>query len=1295
MSGRRPATAAPPHVQRRTAGVINGLPANKHAYRTDGHEIPSNSGLADAVQPGEVVTASADIYNDDGDFTTDAVHQVKVTWEVLQCDGSVKVFDFNQVVDAHSWPYGGPTPRVSADFTIPNTCPDSDGLTRTTLNVVATEVSTGGAGEDGWIMLSLPVVPMEQTHGCVCAPGSAGKPRLQNFRGDPVNTATGAYSESTTDAVLGGVGVPLTVQRTYSSNDTNSTPLGPGWTMPWFASLTVTGNGDIVFRAEDGNRYPYTKNSDGTFRGPLVSRSSLKQSGSTYVVTTPDRHTLTFDSAGHLTGFKDRAGHGLSLAYTSGQVSTVTDAVGHTVSLTYTSGLLTKVTLQNGSHVDYGYTGGRLTTATTPARGTTMYTYDAGGRLDSAKDANGNFTVRNTYNTVGQVTSQQDPTGATTAFAYNGAETDVTAPDGGVWTDVYTGNVLTATYDPLGNKIMFHFDGAWNLTYARSPLGNAWTMTYDAAGDLLSRTAPAPLSYTERWTYDQNGNVSSHTDGRGKVTKFAYNGAGEVTSLTTPAGGVTTLTYDSGGRLTKVVDPRGNATGADPNAYTWTYGYDGHGQPTTVTDPLGHVISATYDDDGNTATVTDGEGDVTEYGYDAADRINTVTAADGGVTTYEYDAVGNLTKRTDAAGHATAYAYDAADRVTTVTDPLGRTSRYGYNAAGDPTTFTNARGTKRTVTVDTRGLPTAVSYSDGTPGTTYGYDAAARVSTVTDATGSRTLTYDNADRLVGITAGGKSYAYAYDQADNITSRTYPDSDKTTYTYDADENMATETAGGATVTYGYDTADRLTGVTLPSGNGYTETRGYDAAGRLAKVASTKGSTTLSSWTLTLDKAGRTTQLAVARAGIATPPRYYGYDPAGRILSECVSATGTTGCPSGSAKTTYTYDKVGNRLTKDTGAATTTYTYDPADELTKSVTGTASVTYGYDLDGNQTSAGATTSAYDANNRQTKFVSGSTTYTYGYDASGNRYAVYKNGGLSRTIGWDLNNALPQPAYEGDSTGATSRDHHYDPQGAPQSMKTSAGTFFDHHDWLGGVTDLTNASGVNQNRYSYDAFGNTTTTSLTSNAPLNPLNFAGQYNESTNGLYDLRARNYDPATGRLTSRDPVVNRQPYVYADDDPVDRTDPSGLFTIGPCIGGAIGAIGGGTGQLCPLIISWDDRNGDLAIGGTLTGGGGLQTPTIGLSGTLQLSTARTISQLGKGFWYAGGSIGAGPTANASAFWGDNCDAPGGVVTGIDLGIGLKGEPGFEAHAGESYTWTATYLRFNTRSLRRVAYVLFGF
>lgn len=87
--------------------------------------------------------------------------------------------------------------------------------------------------------------------------------------------------------------------------------------------------------------------------------------------------------------------------------------------------------------------------------------------------------------------------------------------------------------------------------------------------------------------------------------------------------------------------------------------------------------------------------------------------------------------------------------------------------------------------------------------------------------------------------------------------------------------------------------------------------------------------------------------------------------------------------------------------------------------------------------------------------------------------------------------------------------------------------------------------------------------------------------------GLVQLGMRLYDPVIGRFISRDPVfdpANRNPYAFAANDPVNRTDPTGLqSTEDP------------TGNPQPLppcfFIFCGGGSGGGASGGGQTGGGG--------------------------------------------------------------------------------------------------------
>jgi RHS repeat-associated protein len=98
-----------------------------------------------------------------------------------------------------------------------------------------------------------------------------------------------------------------------------------------------------------------------------------------------------------------------------------------------------------------------------------------------------------------------------------------------------------------------------------------------------------------------------------------------------------------------------------------------------------------------------------------------------------------------------------------------------------------------------------------------------------------------------------------------------------------------------------------------------------------------------------------------------------------------------------------------------------------------------------------------------------------------------------------------------------------------------------------------LTNSSGTVTDTYSYTAFGELfNPTGSTANSYL----YTGQQFDALTGLYDLRARYYNPALGRFLSQDtyPVNFNNPvelnrYVYAANNPTNLTDPTGHTAYG--------------------------------------------------------------------------------------------------------------------------------------------------
>ncbi len=278
--------------------------------------------------------------------------------------------------------------------------------------------------------------------------------------------------------------------------------------------------------------------------------------------------------------------------------------------------------------------------------------------------------------------------------------------------------------------------------------------------------------------------------------------------------------------------------------------------------------------------------------------------------------------------------------------------------------------------------------------------------------------------------------------------------------------------------------------------------------------------------------------------------YAYDAAGRL----VSSTLTT--PGGSWTTTYTYDPNGNRLQKAGQFGTDTGTYDAQDRM---------LTYG-----------DCTYSYTANGELSTRTCGLEVTTYQYDTFGNLTHVTMPDGITidfvidarnRRIGKKVNGVLVQgflygdqlnPVAELDGSGAVVARFVYGTKpNVPDYMVKAGITYRYITDQLGSVRLVVDAAtGTIAQRIDYDEYG---VVIGDTNPGFQPFGFAGGITDTHTGLIRFGARDYDPVTGRWTSKDLAgfgggINH--YLYCEDAPISVQDPSGLqlvvFPPGPFV-----------------------------------------------------------------------------------------------------------------------------------------------
>ncbi|RJQ32680.1 MAG: hypothetical protein C4562_02365 [Actinobacteria bacterium] len=246
--------------------------------------------------------------------------------------------------------------------------------------------------------------------------------------------------------------------------------------------------------------------------------------------------------------------------------------------------------------------------------------------------------------------------------------------------------------------------------------------------------------------------------------------------------------------------------------------------------------------------------------------------------------------------------------------------------------------------------------------------------------------------------------------------------------------------------------------------------------------------------------------------------------------------------------------------------TTYTYSSANELLEAQSSNNEVRlFTYDANGNTIEDRSSNNevriyTYDNKNQLVKVVKpNGDVIEYTYDGNGNRY---KKSVITRSPEGDV--VITDRYYQYDTGGnivsETDADNNVlvkyvrDNNGKAISMIQGSSTYYFLYNGHGDVTGLADSNGSVIATYSYDEFGNLT--SSTGNV-YNPLRYSAGFNayfDQETNFYHIGTRYYDPSTGRWTRRDAYQGSQEqsqsqnrYVYCKNNPITEVDPQGFMS----------------------------------------------------------------------------------------------------------------------------------------------------
>jgi RHS repeat-associated protein len=909
-----------------------------------------------------------------------------------------------------------------------------------------------------------------------------------------------------------------------------------------------------------GNTNSYTYNARGhlietRFWNGFFTRTVYDDNARPIITTDPNQITgarTEYDSAGRVTNVVKLMNVQVDLVadpINSGHVRSVLSAVGTAIATNSTeyfpNGWVKSRTGTDRRKTSYEYwPSGQVKAVTDPLNNVTYYEYNAAGNQNLVRDAL-NRTNRFEYDGVGRLIKTIYPNSSFTSNAFNllgervaeidqaGLQTQFKHDVSGLITNVIKPQVL----DPENGDVLlnpawsYRYDPYGRLSVVTDPKGRTNTFTYNAFGQQL--TQRLPMGQTETNEYNSKGQLWRRFDCKGQKTEFVYDKFGRVRAKFLFAAGATSPSnavcyqYYPLGQLWKIVERSGpDATANACDGYAALVGWP-NGGPNADNRWLARL-------------------------WTFAPYVLCLLIL--GLCGF---AMGSIPKET--------WALIATRLRTPTVDEQTLSSARRLRL---PSLFW--RFVTVIIVIALIGSDPSIDYLlSANAQCTVPYNPSSETTRITE------FTYDFDSQLTQINSPEGVINYGYDLATGRHTRTCTKNSELAYAYDELGRLKTVTVlkrNGVTVsppevtTYAYTAVGSRESVTLA--NGIVTAYQYDALNRLTNLTHQVGSTNLATYRYQLHPTGRRTNaveiLRQEDGTYLTNTHAWKYDGMYRLTNEVVASSASAG----QYATEYHYDRVGNRLKKilTQGANVTTITneYNNNDQLLKEVTKlnsaiTGTTSFDYDANGSLTSksnaTAITTYNYNLANRLSSATIDGLTINYVYDASGMRVRSYTASNTQLFL-IDPNNhtGYAQVLEELDDVGGSpSQSYVIGDDIIAQSAGGVSAPSYLLYDGHGSTRQLVQNTGAVINHFNYDAYGEMLSTS--SPNPGTTLRYCGEQFDVNLKMYNLRARYYDPATGRFNQRDSFAGNEfdpetlhKYAYAHQDPVNGIDPSGNFTV---------------------------------------------------------------------------------------------------------------------------------------------------